>query len=55
MTGGPYVPVSRRRAAPPALLSPFGLLVLLVVRAVRKARSRPGQTHPDRLPDAALP
>ncbi|WP_406426056.1 ABA4-like family protein [Streptomyces sp. NBC_01589] len=36
------------------LLSPFGLLVFLVVRAARRPRSRPGQTHPDRLPDTAL-
>ncbi|WP_371796552.1 hypothetical protein [Streptomyces sp. NBC_01718] len=35
-------------------LSPFGLLLFLVVCAVRRPRSRPGQTHPDRLADAAL-
>ncbi|MEV0493873.1 ABA4-like family protein [Streptomyces atratus] len=36
------------------LLSPFGLLVFLVLRAVRKPKSRPGETFPDRFHDTAL-
>ncbi|MEU0833995.1 ABA4-like family protein [Streptomyces sp. NPDC056231] len=36
------------------LLSPFGLLVFLVLRAARKPKSRPGKTFPDRFHDAAL-